>query len=185
MSGRFVIDPGSSRIAIHTRAQGVFAAFAHDLELTTTDVRGTAVDDGNSWSAEVAVPVESIHVAGALRGERVDQNVLSAADRADIEQRLRREVLVAPEVLATGRGTARERGEVTVAVGGVRATVPTTLQVSAGGGGHLRAKGRAELSLSALRIREVKGPLGAFKVADKVEVLYELELVPEAAPGAA
>jgi hypothetical protein len=184
MTGTFVIDSGSSRIAIRTRAKGVLATLAHDLELVTTEVRGRAVEEGNSWSAELTVPVESIHVAGALRGERVDPNVLSAADRADIERRLRREVLVAPEVIASGRGAARDRGEVTVSVGAARATFPTTLQV-APATGRLLARGRAEVSLSALRIREVKGPLGAFKVGDRVEVLYELALGPESGPSAA
>ena len=185
MSGRFVIDPASSRISIRTRAQGMFAAFAHDLELASTEVRGRAVDEGSSWSADIVVPVPSIRVVGTLRGERVDPNALSAADRADIERRLREEVLVAPEVMATGRGTGRDRGEVTVAVGGARAAVPTTLQIAEEAGGRVRAKGRAEVSLSGLRIREVKGPLGAFKVSDKVEVLYELALAPESSAGTA
>jgi hypothetical protein len=42
--------------------------------------------------------------------------------------------------------------------------------------GRVHISGRTELSLAKLGVREIKGPLGAFKVKDAVEVLFEIIL---------
>jgi hypothetical protein len=109
---------------------------------------------------------------GTLRGDRLDPAGLSASDRADIERRLREEVLPVGEVVieaADGRATVR--------VGRQGATVAASSRVE-GRGDRVRLTGRCTLSLAALGIREVKGPLGAFRVKDAVEVAWELEFVP-------
>jgi hypothetical protein len=47
-------------------------------------------------------------------------------------------------------------------------------------GGGAKVSGRCDISLKALGIHEVKGPLGAFKVSDTIEVVYSLSLIPGA-----
>jgi hypothetical protein len=68
---------------------------------------------------------------------------------------------------------------VTVSLGGRSARVAHAVHVSAREGGGSLATGRVDLSLRALGIPEVKGPLGAFRVSDTVEVVYSIVVVPE------
>jgi hypothetical protein len=120
--------------------------------------------------------VASLRVAGTLHGDRLDEAGLSAADRAEIERKLRSEVLTVRDVVARGRGTSRERADLTVTAHVSPVTVPTTFAVRDGDTGRFSVTGRAQVSLRALGVAEVKGPLGAFKLEDAVEVFYDLEL---------
>ena len=173
------IDPLASSVRVRTRARGMLAAFAHDLELRSIEVRGHAVADRETWSAELAVPVASLRVAGTLHGDRLDASALSPGDRSEIERKVREEVLSVVEVTVRAQGTSRARAELTATVQR-SAPASATLRAEAGDGGVLVVTGRTELSLKALGVREVKGPLGAFKLADSVEVLFELTLRPAA-----
>lgn len=175
---RFLLDGAASRLVVRTRAKGLLAALAHDLEIAASELRGEASVGETAWTAEVRVSVAGLRVAGALRGDRVDPAVLSASDRAEIEHRLRDQVLAGTsEVVATARGASRARGEVTVALASGRTTASFAPSVGEQGA-SLRVSARVELSLSALGIREVKGPLGAFKIADRIEVVADLTLRP-------
>ena len=174
---RLTIDSAASRVTVRTRATGLLARLAHDLELVSREVSGATEIDGEAWSAQVTVPVASLRVAGTLRGDRLDPSGLSAADRAEIERKVRTEVLGASEVVARGQGTSRDGGEITVTARSSSSAVRSTLAVrEQEAPRRFTVKGRTVLSLRALGIAEVKGPLGAFKLEDAVEVLYELEL---------
>ena len=178
---RWVVEPEGSRLAVRTRATGLLARLAHDLELVTRDLRGTVDLEGDAWSAELTVPVASLRVAGTLHGDRLDAAALSAADRGEIERKLRTDVLRAPDVVARAQGASRERAEVTVSIGVASARSLATFEVGETGAvGRLTVAGRAELSLRALDIPEVRGPLGAFKLKDDVSVLFQLQLAPPA-----
>lgn len=177
----FRVDPGASKLVLRTRAVGLLARLAHDLEIVATDLRGHGGPDGDGWTGELSVPVASLRVAGALKGEMVDPSVLSGSDRAEIERRVREEVLVGgSEVVVKAKGASRDRGEVTVTLGASSARVKVTLATADRQEGAVDVKGRCELSLRGLGGQEVKGPLGAFKVSDTIEVLFDLVLVPEA-----
>lgn len=161
----------------------MLARLAHDLEIASTEVGGTATSDGASFTAELVVPVASLRVVGARKGDRLDTGVLSEGDRAEIERKIRVEVFEGDrEVACKAEGSSLDRGEVALTIGGVsslmrRARLTQTVKEAPGGGSSV--EGRAELSLSALGIREVKGPLNAFRVADTVEVLYKFVVDPE------
>ncbi len=158
------VDLASSKVTIRTRASGLLAKLAHDLEIAARDFTGHVELDGERWTAELAFPVASLRVIGVVRGGQVDRGVLSAGDVAEIERKLRHEVLRGETVTVRGSGD-RRRGELTVTAprGQERVTVA------------LRTDDRAvsfvaKLSLARLGVDEVKGPLGAFKVSDEVEV---------------
>ena len=81
------------------------------------------------------------------------------------------------EILIRGRGREWNHVEATVD-GGVR-NLPVSFSIRGNEeAGQVRITGRTELSLAKLGVREIKGPLGAFKVKDAVEVLFEIILRP-------
>jgi hypothetical protein len=166
MTQRFQL---TGTVRVRTRAEGLLARFAHDLELTG-EATGTLERDGDAWSAVVSVPVASLKVAGVLKGDRVDTTVLSAGDRAEIERRISTDVFRGlATIRAEGRGTASGRATVTIA-GPRSAAVP--VQVTFAGD---RANAEGVVSLAALGIAEVKAPLGAFRVRDGVEVRIDAQ----------
>ena len=177
MTTRLTVDATASTVRVHTRATGVLARLAHDLELTARGLRGEASDQGSTWTAELTIPVAQLRVAGTLRGDRLDPNALSSADRAEIERKLQAEVLGRDEVLVKASGTDRDAGQAEVTVRGRSAPAHLALRVTEQGQG-LRVQGETELRLSALGIAEIRGPLGAFKVKDEVRVLFDLVLAP-------
>ena len=175
-----VVERASSKLAVRTRASGMLARLAHDLELVASDFTGHATLEGDGFSAELVVPVASLSVVGTLHGERVDASALSPADRADIERKIREEVFPGTrEMRVHAKGTSRDRAEVTVEVASGRLSLPVALRVTEDAA-RTRVAGRVELSMKRLGLREVKGPLGAFRVRDEVEVSFEFTLRPEA-----
>lgn len=173
------LDPNASRLTIHTRAAGMLARLAHDLEITASELRGRARLDGESWTAELEVPVARLSVAGVLRGDRVDPDALSAGDRGDIERRLRGEVLGGTEIVTVrASGATRDRADVRVQVASGSGALVARLSSRDRGDGAIGVTGTCQLSMAALGVREVKGPLGAFKVRDELDVLFDLTLRP-------
>ena len=175
------IDPAASRLVLRTRAVGVLARLAHDLEIAAAALQGHARLDDASWTAELLIPTAHLTVAGALRGERLDPSALSANDRQQIENRMRDDVLcAATEVRIEASGRSRERAEARVIVSSGAATVSAPLRVAEAPGGGLTVSGSCQLSLRALGIPEIKGPMGAFKIRDDLEIRFDLTLLPPA-----
>jgi hypothetical protein len=167
-SGRIVAP---SSVALRTRARGLLSRLAHDLEIASEAVEGEATIDGESWTARLAVPSASLRVKGVLHGDVVDPGVLSAGDRAEIERRLREEVLGgARAVTVEAAGASRSGGEATVVLAGGRERVRVGLRVVEEAGVYT-VSATARVSLARLGVREVKGPLGAFRVDDVIEVI--------------
>ncbi|WP_272421760.1 hypothetical protein [Polyangium jinanense] len=175
-----IVDRSSSKLLVHTRASGMLARLAHDLEITASVFSGRATLEGEGFSAELVVPVAALQVVGTLHGERVDTSALSSSDRSDIERKIRDEVFPGTkEVRVHAKGTSRDRAEVTVEVWRGRSSLPVSLRVTEEAG-RTRVSGRTALSMMRLGLREVKGPLGAFRIRDEVEVLFDVTLRPEA-----
>lgn len=173
-AARYSIDCERSRLAIYTRAVGILSRLAHDLEIEARPASGTGVRTGSSWSAEVVVRADALRVAGVVRRGRTEAGVLSQRDVGDIERRIREEVLVAlPEVHASARGTERE-GDLTVRGARGEVRVPLRLATLGFDAAEVVAEGRCVLSLRALGLPEVRGPLGAFRVDDAVEMEFRV-----------
>jgi hypothetical protein len=162
------LDAARSRLAIYTEAEGLFSALAHDLELVAGDLQGEA----NEPAVEVRLLVASIKVGGVMKRGRLDTGVLSSGDREAIERQIREEVLPGAEVIA--RGTI-EGGRVSLEVVAPRGKTRMTCDVAVSSeGGAKRARGRAGISLAAIGVPPVKGPMGAFRVKDRVRVEFDL-----------
>ncbi len=175
------LDAARSRLAIYTEAEGLFSALAHDLELVAEDVRGEASEGG---SAEVRVAVASIRVRGVTKRGKLDVGVLSASDRESIERQIRDEILPGAQLVARGSlapsATAKQTTRATIELETQARSTRITCDVSVtdettDDGRGKRVRGRAEVSLAALGAPPVKGPMGAFRVKDRVRI--ELDLV--------
>lgn len=171
------MKPDASSIVIRTHATGMLARFAHDLQIAATFEGALLVDgqpaeadgvaDETPWRCELTFPAHKLLVEGVVKHGALDTGVLSATDVADIEKKLRSEVLPT-SVKVVAHGTGRESAELEVTANRtqrLRARLHATRR-----GDHDGLEGTVKLSLKALGITDIKGPLGAFKVDDSVEV---------------
>jgi hypothetical protein len=173
------LDPAASRLVVETTAKGMLAKLAHDLTIAVSDWKCDASLEGGVATVTLRAPVASVRVEGVRKHGAVDKGVLSASDRSDIERKIREDVLVAREIVvnATAKdvpseGTRSVEADVTIDAGRgkAHATARVTIEVT---DAAFVAKGRVAASLSALHIPPVKGPLNAFRVDDKVDVVFE------------
>ena len=106
----------------------------------------------------------------------MDRAVLSPSDRAEIERKIRDEVLVVEEIVVIAEGSDRSAGDVVVKARRGEQRRKVTLHSEDRPGGEIVTYGTLDLSLRALGIEEIKGPLGAFKVDDRIEVAFWIML---------
>ena len=184
-----VLDSSRSHVRIQTFAEGLLARLAHDLELVCGDLSGTAsanaptAEGGGkaSGTASVVSPIRGIAVAGVLgKDGHVDPRGLSPAEQHDAIAKMQHDVfhdgadgVVRVEAHYDG-GSARLR---IVPPNGkaVEAVVHPEVQAV---GDALQAKGTFELSLAAFGSDVVKGPMGAFRVKDRVKVIFDIVFAP-------
>jgi len=174
------IDSSSSTIAIRTRATGLLSRLGHDLEIRAAAFDGHVEQDGERWRLELSFPTAQLRVAGVLERGHVDTSVLSPKDIAEIERKIRQEVFAgASNVTVEGSGKG-QRGDLTIKGPKGQQTVQARLDVDDAADGTTTASGTVEVSLKRLGIKEIKAPLGAFKVADGITVQGQLQLLPAA-----
>jgi hypothetical protein len=171
----YIIDNASSKLTIRTRAQGMLARLAHDLSLVARSVEGQIELKGDAWSAHLTVP-PSLFVEGVVKAERVDTTVLSPSDRQEIDRRVLDEILRRKGVHIEASGASRTSGRAKVTVADRSTDASAQLQLREHDDGSLTAQGQVDLSLQALGVPPIKGPLNAFKVADIVVVQFALRL---------
>jgi hypothetical protein len=175
----FVVDPSTSRIVVRTQATGLLARFAHDLEIAAQRFEAELGGEGQRWQGTLRFPVGAMRVVGVVRKGEVDETVLSASDVDEIRQRMDEQVFRgAASVVVRAEGEGRSSGSATVELGKGRQSVPLRHQVQEQADPSITVQGRTELSLAALGVKEIKGPLGAFRVHDGVEVIYRVVLRP-------
>lgn len=167
----------ASTFTIRTRAEGMLSKLAHDLELVADGVTAEVDVDGETWRAGLVFPVDRIDVVGTLDGDRVDRGGLNRIERMEIKRRLRKEVLPDRTVRVVAEGSSFAEGKLTLLAPTGQHEVPLReLRVEAANGDQLVVEGRSFVSLRALGIKEIKGPLGAFKVSDAVELRFHVKL---------
>jgi hypothetical protein len=177
------IDAAKSHLRIETRAKGMLAKLAHDLSIEGAGPKGAARIEGDKLAFDLEIPVAALRVAGVRKGGRVETSVLSSSDLADIHKKLRDDVLAgSPSVRVSASGAAPADDakdatfELVVKAGRGEQRVRTKVAVKREGERTI-VTGMATVSLEALRIPPVKGPLGAFRVDDAIEVHAHVEMV--------
>jgi hypothetical protein len=163
------LDPDRTRLTVRTEVKGLLAAIAHALELRAEGLSGGLEGD----VGHVHVPIAGLRVVGSLKHGVVDPSALSARDKAEIERRLREEVLVGGTTLEIGVALAGSAA--TFSVRAPRGSQQVRCELRRDG---LRASGQCALSLGALGIAPIKLPLGTGRVADRIEISFEAVLQP-------
>ncbi len=163
-----VFDPERSQVRVRTRALGPLARLAHDLEIDARFLGHLDVD-GDLWSLSLEFSPASFSVVGVRKNGHVLAHVLTPSDRREIERRMVREVFrdqpVSVEAEPGGEGVAR----LSVRIG--RAAQVCVVPFEQGEQGVL---GDVRLSLSRLGVPPIRGPMGAFRVDDQIEVHFVL-----------
>lgn len=176
-----VLDNAKSKVKIHTFAEGLFARLAHDIELVCTKLSGTG--DGAKTAATLEVDIDGIEVAGVLENGQVNERTLSAKDKADIVEKMKKDVFHASgtvRVEATLEPSAREqRGSARVRIvppkgRAVERTVAIEKQAEGQG---VRVTGKVPISLSAIGSDALKGPMNAFRVKDEIQIVFDVVFV--------
>jgi len=164
-----------STITVRTFAEGLLARFAHDLEIAIRDVTGEGTDEPTEATLRVAL--SGLRVAGVVRDGVVDERTLSASERADIEARMR-EALAGGQEIRVDASLAGDRATLVVRAPGGTQPVTVVVQVEREAAGVMRVRGECALSLRALGVPPVRGPAGAFRVADRVAVRFDARFEP-------
>jgi hypothetical protein len=180
-----VLDASRSHVRLQTFAEGLLARLAHDLELACGDLTGTASRTSEAstptGTASVEAPLRGFVVSGVLgKDGRVDERGLSVGEKSDAITKMQHDVfharpdgVVRVEVQLDGP-TARLR---VAPPNGKSVEVVVRPELRAEGDG-VRATGSFELSLQALGSDVVKGPMNAFRVKDRVKVLFDVTFAP-------
>ena len=170
------LDTDASSVTIRTRAKGLLGKLAHDLEIQADQMTAAVSVDGDSWQAELTFPVSGLRVIGALKGGQVDASILSRKDISDIESKIRGDVLIGNAVKVVAKGSSRSFADAVVVAPRGEQKLAADLSAEERDGA-LVVFGKTRLSLDKLGVKEIKGPLGAFRVDDAVEVAFFFQLV--------
>jgi len=161
------LDPTGTRVRVYTFAEGMFSRLAHDLEIDAPITEATGELDGaGDGHLDVSFRAGSLRVVGFVKKGVTDEHGPSESDRADILERL----LAA--LGATAESTIRARVDKKAGRVSVDLEVPTgrakaDASIREDGGAMVA---RLRYSMPTLGMKPVKGPLGAFRLADHVEV---------------
>ena len=184
MTTRYKVDPGQGRFTVQAFVAGMLARLGHSPTFAVRESTGVVQLEGpgiQGLALELRVRADSL--------ELVDR--VSAADRAEMERRARREVLETaafPEVVFRTAETAGDAigpdryrvflgGQLTLH--GVTQPFGTDAELSIEAS-HLRLHGGCVLRMSAYRIKPVTALAGAIKLKDELHVSFDLVAVPEA-----
>jgi hypothetical protein len=179
------LSTASATITVETGTEGALADAAYDLTLVANaraDARlDPAVPNASTGTVEIALDafrVEALH--RHLTGQRSEP---SASDARKIADKTRGELAsafdgpiraIVGDAKPTGDGRLAATARIRTRRG--ERTVPLRVTVSFEGDRRAHIDAELELSLAELGIGPVKGPLGLFRVADRIRVRGRAEL---------
>jgi hypothetical protein len=151
----------------------MFAKLAKDLEIELPVNTGSVTIEEGATRAEASFDAARARVAGVLPGKNVDQGALSEKDRADIVHKLRDAIGGDGAVSVVATTKDDKTAEIEIALPRGKAKVRASIEVDKSDA-TAEARGETDLSLSALGVREVKGPLNAFRLSDRIHVIFRV-----------
>lgn len=164
------LSPETADIAVFTYKEGLLSTVAHDLKLKVH--RFEIVVDPSTSAVRARIEAGSLAVVSAMKDGREDPGALSASNRADIEQNIRKEVLNSARFASiVFESTTVTDAEVTgkLTLNGV--TREVRLSVTLDGD---RRVGEARLDQRDFGIKPYSALLGALKIQPHVVVRVSL-----------
>ncbi|NKZ07740.1 YceI family protein [Actinomadura latina] len=171
MEGTFELGPDDGRLLVRTGRSGLGRRAGHDLtiEATRWSARVEAREPLDASSAEVTVEVDALEVREGTGGALP----LSAGDRADITKNLRKVLDTAryPQItfVSTAVGDDGIEGDLTI----MGRTKPVRIGATRDGD---RVRGTVTVTQSRWGIKPYSAFFGALRLADDVEVEFDLKL---------
>ena len=177
----YALDPSRSSLRVLTYAEGLFARLAHDLELRIHEADVHVSHETEKPHVVAHVPLASLRVEGVIKNGVLRTDVLSEKDHQEILTKMRGDVF-------DGAGPS-ERLTLEATLDGTQVTgslrlpsgkrVPLVFTVESMPSTELEAhvKGSFDLSVKQVAGAEIKGPLGAFRISDRVHVSIDVHLV--------
>jgi YceI-like domain len=171
-AGIYELGPDTASLVVKTYREGLAARAGHDLIIEVRRWGPTLEvgDDLSRWSLQLHADVRSLYPREGLRGVKP----LTDKDRDEVRRNIDEEVLGgepisfgSSAVEPVGDGRLQVRGELTIR-GRSR---PAAFELSVGADGHLT--GRAQLVQSEWGIKPYRGLMGALRVRDSVEVVFD------------
>lgn len=171
-TGTHRVGPEDGSLVVKTYREGVAAKAGHDLVIEVTRWEGTI--DTAAGTLELSADPRSLEVREGLRGVKP----LTDRDRGEIRKNIDGKVLGGQPIafrssglrMPEGPGPLTVEGELTMA-GSAR---PMTLQLEVSGDG--RVAGTIALTQSDWGIKPYRGLMGALKVRDEVEIVFDARL---------
>ncbi|GAA2630352.1 YceI family protein [Actinomadura fulvescens] len=172
--GTYGLGPDNGRLLLRTSRSGLGRRAGHDLTIEATRWSGTATVAGTAGSSvEVTVEVDALEVREGTGGVLP----LSESDRSEISKNLRKVLQADRHRAITFRSTAVEGSAEEFAVEGgltlLGRTEPLTVRASVADG---RVRGGATVRQTRWGIKPYSAFFGALKLADEVEVAFDLAL---------
>lgn len=185
----FQIGPENGKIMVRTGRQGLGARAGHDLVLEATRWTGQVrIESGDPPSGEVEVRVDPAGLE--VREGHGGVKPLTDGDRREIQATLMERIFPSPErrqisfrsveAAPTGADSLSLAGQLTIGERSRTEDLEVTLE---GVAGSSRARGRIKVRQSDFGIKPYTAFMGALKVADEVEVEFDLGLPEQASAG--
>ncbi len=183
MTARYRFDPPRSRLTVQAFATGLLAAFAHSPTFAVRDFDGgIRFGDGQveNLELELIIPVDALELEGRF----------PPADRRDIEDRMRREVLEPArypqirfqsgeaQVTPTSPGRYQLRIGGRLSLHGVTLPHPIVAELLVFSDG-LRLRGDNSLRMSSYGIKPVTALGGAIKLKYEMRLAFDIGAVPD------
>lgn len=171
MEGTFQLGPDDGRLLLRTGRSGLGRRAGHDLtiEATRWSASVTAREPLEGSSAEVAVEVDGLEVREGTGGALP----LSDGDRADITKNLRKILDTGryPQItfVSTAVGDDAVEGDLTI----MGRTKPVRIRAALDGD---RVRGGVTVTQSRWGIKPYSAFFGALRLADDVEIEFDLTL---------
>jgi polyisoprenoid-binding protein YceI len=171
-AGTHRFGPDNAALTVKTYREGVAAKVGHDLiiEVQRWEAVLEAAEDPSQSRLELTADARSLHPREGLRGIKP----LTDKDRGEIRKNIDEKVLGgepiafrSSAVTAAGETGLDVQGELTMA-GNTR---PASFRLVVGGDGEVT--GSTELVQSDWQIKPYRGLMGALKVRDSLEVVFE------------
>ncbi|WP_433180570.1 YceI family protein [Actinoallomurus sp. CA-150999] len=176
-AGTYTLGPQTGRLLLRTSRSGVGRKVGHDLTIEVTRWSGEAVvdpADPASLSVTVSAEVDSLKVREGTGGVKP----LTDSDRAEIEKTAREKILRAaqhPEI--TFRSTGAEGAPEAFTLTGELTIMGRTHPIAVRGAvADDRVHGGAAVVQTQWGIKPYSALLGALKLADEVDVEFDLTL---------
>jgi polyisoprenoid-binding protein YceI len=178
LGGAYRLTPESGELLVRTSRTGVGRRVGHDLVIEATRWQGdvTAAAEPEGFAVSVVVDVDSLEVREGLGGVKP----LTGKDRVDIQKNLRDllDSKTHPQIVFSSTSVTRSGASVVVegnlTIRGETQPVSLRCQLT-----DDRVRGSATVEQARWGVRPYSAFLGALKLADEVEVEFNVVLVPD------